>query len=121
MAKVKKILQEATDLLCEYLQPGDVLRQLKTKGTIEQKDVEKIKKQDSTTEMVEKLLDILMRKPVFAYETFMEILKEKRHDLFVQVKDIEIKHHFGSGKHQLLNKSIETRGISVLAAFRGYI
>ena len=76
-----------------------MLIQLKTKGAIKQDDVERIKKQDTTTEMVEKLLDILTRKPVSAYEAFMEILEEQRYDLFVQVKDIEIKHHFGSGKY----------------------
>ena len=92
--KVKNILCEATDLLCENLRPSDVLRQLKTKGAIKQDDVEKIKKQDTTTEKVEELLDILMRKPVSAYETFMEVLKRERHDLFLQVKIIETRYQY---------------------------
>ena len=103
LTKVKNILREATNTLCENLQPNDVLRQLKTKGAIKQDDVEKIKKQDTTTEMVEKLLEILTRKPVSAYETFMEALKEDRYDLFEELKDIEAKHEYrGTGK-QVLN------------------
>ena len=81
-------------MLCENLQPSYILRHLKTNGAIKQDDVEKIKRQDTTTEMVEKLLDILMRKPVSAYETFMEALKEERNDLFEDVKDLEAKHEY---------------------------
>ena len=99
MTKVKNILREATVLLCKNLQPTDVVRYLKTKGAIKQDDAEKIKRQETTSEMVEELLDILKRKPVSAYETFMEVLERERHDLFSQVKAIETSHQYrGAGK-----------------------
>ena len=95
---MKAILLEASELLCENLQPSDVLRKLKAKGALKSDDVEKIKRQDTTTEMVEMLLNVLMRKPASAYEKFIEILKVERDDLFVQVTAIELRHGYHKSK-----------------------
>ena len=41
---------------------------------------------------------MLMRKPVSAYDVFIEALKEEREDLFDIVKEIATKHGYKSGR-----------------------
>ena len=95
---VKIILVEATGILCSNLEPDDILRTLQTKGALKPDDVTKIRSLTTTGEQVERLLNMLMRKPVSAYDVFMEALKEEREDLFDIVKDIATKHDYKSGK-----------------------
>ena len=95
---VKKILVEATNALCSSLDPDDVLWTLQTKGALKPDDVTKIRCMTTPGKQVEKLLGILMRKPVSAYEVFMEALKEERADLFNVVKEIATKHGYKPSK-----------------------
>ena len=99
---IKKILAESTDILCSNLEPGDMLRTLQTNGAFKADDVTKIKNLTTTTEQVGKMLDLLMRKPVSAFDRFMEALKEEREDLFEMVKDIAAKHRYNhkAGKYE---------------------
>ena len=92
---VEKILMKATQVLCDNLQPKDILISLKSRGTLTTDDVERIESEKTTSDKVEKLLDILNRKPVSAYDMFMEILREKRPDLFEIVHAIEIGFQYG--------------------------
>ena len=86
---MRKTLTEATDALCDNLLPGKMLRSLKSTGALEPDDVERVKKETTTSEQVEKMIGILMRKPVSAYNSFMDILEEERPDLYEKVKDIQ--------------------------------
>ena len=95
---VKTILTEATDILCENLEPDDILRTLQSKGALKPDDVTKIRSLTTAGEQVERLLNILRRKPVSAYDVFMEALKEEREDLFDIVKEIATKYGYGNGR-----------------------
>ena len=86
---MQKTLTEATDTLCDNLLPGKMLRSLKSKGALDPDDVERVKKETTTSEQIEKMTDVLMRKPVSAYNTFMDILEEERPDLYGKVKGIQ--------------------------------
>ena len=95
---VKNILLEATDILCANLEPDDILRTLQTKSALKPDDVTKIRGLATAGEQVERLLNILMRKPVSAYDAFMEALKEDREDLFDIVKELATKYSYKSGR-----------------------
>ena len=79
-------------ILCENLRPDDLLRDLKSKGALKRDDVTKIKKEDTDTEKVDKLIEILTRSPVSSYIAFMGVLQKERRDLYDKVKAIEDKH-----------------------------
>ena len=84
-------------ILCEYLRPDDLLRDLKSKTALKPDDVTRIKKEVTDTEKVDKLIEILTRSPVSSYVAFMGVLQEERSDLYKKVKAIEDTH---SGKRQ---------------------
>ena len=94
---VKKTLTESTMILCENLRPDDLLRDLKSKSAVKPDDVTRIKKEDTDTEKVDMLIEILIRSPVSSYVAFMGVLQKERSDLYRKVKAIEDKH---SGKRQ---------------------
>ena len=62
---------------------------MKASGALTQDDVTKILLEKTPTEQVDKLIEVLMRKPESAYTTFMNALQEERPDLYRQVKTIE--------------------------------
>ena len=86
---VKKTLLESNVILSANLIPDVILRVMKSKGALTQDEVTKIQLKDTPTEQVDKLIEVLMRKPESAYMAFMEILKGERPDLYGQVKIIE--------------------------------
>ena len=86
---VKKTLLESSKNLSDYLNPNGILMSMKTKGALTQDEVTKIQKNDTHTEQVNKLIEELIRKPATAYETFMEILRKERSDLYNEVRAIE--------------------------------
>ena len=92
---VRKILTESTKILCDNLSPYDLLLDMVSKGAIKPDDVTRIQKQDTDTEKVLKLIEILRKSPVSSYTAFMNVLREERSDLYTQVQAIEDKH---SGK-----------------------
>ena len=95
---VKLILIESTVFLCENLYTDQVLRHLMARRAITNNDSTHIKAKITEPDRVEKLLDILRKKPVSSYETFMEILRQQRPDLHKAVKKIERKHYGETGK-----------------------
>ena len=86
---VTNTLQESNVILRKNLNPGDILRSMMSEGELTQDDVTKISRQDTTTEQVDKLIEVLTRKPAKAYKTFMHILQRERSDLYDQIKSIE--------------------------------
>ena len=97
---MQKILTESTKILCDNLNPYDLLLDMVSKGAIKPDDVARIKKQDIDTEKVEKLIEILRKSPVSSYTAFMNVLREERNDLYTQVQAIEDK-NFGKIQNQL--------------------
>ena len=85
---VKKTLLTSTTILIANLKPDGILRSMKARGALTQDDVTKIQLKDSTTEQVDKLIGVLMRKPESAYMTFMNILQGERPDLYDKIKII---------------------------------
>ncbi|XP_072043551.1 uncharacterized protein [Amphiura filiformis] len=81
-------------MLAENLDPIGMLRQMTAKRALTPDDRTIIKKEATSTEQVDKLIEILCRKPVSSYDVFMEILSEERNDLYNRVKDIEAKHGY---------------------------
>ena len=61
-----------------------------TQGGLTRDDVKRIKHEKTTPEQVDELIGTLLKKPLTAYDTFMEILENKRYDLFEIVHSIEI-------------------------------
>ena len=102
--KVKKILTDSTLILCKNLQPYDLLLELKTKNELTDDNFTRISKEDTDTEKVDKLIDILKRSSVSAYDAWMSYLQENRNDgpndLYAQVKAIEDK-YVGKGHNKL--------------------
>ncbi|XP_072024529.1 uncharacterized protein [Amphiura filiformis] len=95
LAIVKKILTEATDIICDNLDPEILLRTMKTKGALTDNDVSYIRAKITTDDKAEQLLSILMKKPVESYDIFMETLVAKeRKDLYAQIKNIEMRHGY---------------------------
>ena len=94
-----KILTESLQYLSEYLEPEDVMRSLIAKGAITNNEAVKIRKKDTSPEQVDCLLEILRRKPVTSYITFMEVLKTARSDLHVNVQKLEKKYNFNQGDY----------------------
>ena len=84
-----QILTEAGEHLCPHLDPQNILRKLKYKCVISIGDKEEVDHVVTSSGKVDKILDILSRKPVEAYYKFMEILRKERSDLYQTVKDIE--------------------------------
>ncbi|XP_072048325.1 immunoglobulin-like and fibronectin type III domain-containing protein 1 [Amphiura filiformis] len=91
---MQDILRESIDILCDYLNPEDVLPGMKAKGAITDTEVKQIRDQNTDPRRVEKLLDILRHKPsLLRYNTFMEKLNAKRPDLHQKVKELEDMKH----------------------------
>ena len=100
LQRIKTILQEASKELCLHLDPRDVLLTMKSAHALENDDVNRIKREETDSERVELLLDILPRKPQSSYEVFVEALKEKRpNDLYPFIRKIEEKYNFKHCKY----------------------
>ena len=84
-------MTRSTNILCEFLAPTEILRPLKAAGVLSRNECTKIRRETDDSAQIEKLLDILNRKAADKYETFMEVLKEKRPDLYEQVLSFEEK------------------------------
>ncbi|XP_072016999.1 uncharacterized protein [Amphiura filiformis] len=96
LAIVKKILTEATDIICDNLDPEILLRTMKAKGALTENDVSYIRNKITPDDKAEQMLSILMKKPVESYDIFMETLVTKeRKDLYEQIKTIELRHGYG--------------------------
>ncbi|XP_072017205.1 uncharacterized protein [Amphiura filiformis] len=91
---MKTVLQRSLGFLCESLQPEDILRNLKTKEVLSAADIQRIRHEITDEEKVDKLLDILSRKPLGCYVKFMQVLKIKRRDLYQKIKKEEEKLKF---------------------------
>ena len=97
---MRQILRQSTKLLCESLKPADVLRNLKAEEVLTPDEARKIRAKATDADRVELLLEILERKPITSYVTFMEVLKTERGDLHRKVKALERKNNFDSGNDQ---------------------
>ena len=99
-----KILTDSTLILCNNLQPYDLLLELKGKKALSDDDFTRINKEDTDTEKVDKLIGILKRSSVSSYDALMSYLQENRNDgpndLYSQVKAIEDK-YVGKGHDKL--------------------
>ena len=92
---IKKILIEATVIICNHLDPKLVLRTMKARGALSPDDCTLIQSKVTRSNQAEEMLNILMTKPATAYETFMDVLLEqKRNDIHQAIKDLEIKHDY---------------------------
>ena len=96
---MQKILIKSTRFLSENLRPDVVLLHLKSEEAISTDEVKEIRAKVTDSARVELLLDILHRKPLASYITFMEVLKTARSDLHEQVKEVEKQYKFNSGNY----------------------
>ena len=94
LSAVKNILAESTKILCDNLDLEQMLPELKSKGALSFDDCESIKKADTKSEMVDKFIEILRRKPTSAYDNFMETIQQERPDLYNAVNKIGKKHNY---------------------------
>ena len=99
---MQKVLLKSTEVLCQTLEPEDILRTLKTKEVLSRDDVQMIRRAPIDSEKVEGLLDILSRKPLAHYRTFTEVIKKARPDLYDKIRAIEIQYNFNPCKLSLL-------------------
>ena len=83
------MLSSATDLLCENLDPSEILERLHAQGVLSTSDVENVNSQGSRDQKVETLLDILKTKPTTKYDCFMNALQEIDGRLYELVKGKE--------------------------------
>ena len=94
---IKRVLNRATVLLDQFLDPSHILNELTSKEHLNIDDTKKIRKCAPISERVDKLLKILQRKEKEAYFSFMVALRKERPDLFPLVVDIECGYTLGMG------------------------
>ena len=83
-------MTEATERLCEDLNPKNIIRTLLSKGDLDDRDVEGIKSYSKTDDRVEELLNILKRKASLRwFRHFMTALKKESTELYNEVNQIE--------------------------------
>ena len=84
-----RVLVASTDVLCKEIEPRHILRTLLSCNMITTRDKEHIKHEVARSDKVEKLLDVLQRKPIDAYCCFVQCLRNEPGDTFKKIKDIE--------------------------------
>ena len=89
MKQVQEILYRMTTLLCQFLDPSQVLLFLKTRLILTDDDVRAIKSHPSMDERVDYMLVLLKQRGQEAYFALMEALRAKRQDLFQEILNIE--------------------------------
>ena len=87
--QIKDILNKATKLLCDFLDPYYIVIALKLKQHLKTTDQQEIRHCSVMPEKVDRLLTILQRKRKEAYFAFMVALRKERPDLFTEVIKIE--------------------------------
>ena len=100
LQKIQKILRRATDDLCSNLPLASgfgILRKLIANGTLFSSDKEIIRSQKSQGDEVEKLLEILEKRPESSYIKFREVLKNERKDLYSMLTVLEREFNYTPG------------------------
>ncbi|XP_072017337.1 uncharacterized protein [Amphiura filiformis] len=87
------ILDDAKDVLHDFLNPNNILTTLKSRGVLSDDEVAEIGNIHGLGERVNMLLAILKTKDVKAYDVFMSALREFDQDLYRAVKVIEMKRY----------------------------
>ena len=86
-----KVLETSLVELCDNLDPHTVLKVLRARRQITADDKQRIEIKGVTGDQVDELVNILLRKPVEAYNCFMENIKEEQSHVYQKVKTIETK------------------------------
>ena len=89
---IKEILTSSNNILADKMKALDVKRiySLMWAGSnLSRSDVEDIRHEVTTSEKVDKLVDILNRKPKEAYYSFLDALYAVRPDLYTAVRKIQ--------------------------------
>ena len=92
---IKEILASSNVILADKMKALDVrkISLLMWAGSnLSRSDIEHIKHEVTTSDKVEKLLDILHGKPKEAYYSFLDALYDKRPDLYSAVRKIQKEH-----------------------------
>ncbi|XP_072019683.1 uncharacterized protein [Amphiura filiformis] len=85
----RKMLNSATELLCQDLEPENLQHELQSQGVLSASDIENINSNGPGVKRVEALLNILKWKPS-GYDRFMEALQGINTRLHDSVRQIEI-------------------------------
>ena len=86
-----QVLETSLVDLCDYLDPHPVLKALLARGEITADDKQRIEIKGVTSDQVDELVNTLLRKPVDAYNCFMENIKEQQSHVYQKIKAIETK------------------------------
>ena len=103
---VKKIMRAATNDVCDNLDADCLTKMMSTlqfKNALLTNDLQTIRSKTTDEDKADELLLILQRKPVTAYDSFMETLIEiDKKDIYDKVKPLETKHGYrkpGRSRH----------------------
>ena len=72
----KELLNSNRDKLVKNIDPDELITKLQADGVLTDRDVGRIKENKQTETQVEKMLDIIVRKPDSALDKFVESLDE---------------------------------------------
>ncbi|XP_072027202.1 uncharacterized protein [Amphiura filiformis] len=93
MELVKKILRDSTQTICTGLDSKglrETIELLLKKSALLTNDAQTIRSKNTDEDKAEELTNILKRKPVTAYDAFMDVLLEiSKQDLYDQIKHIQ--------------------------------
>ena len=87
----REILEEANEILSYNLEPREIIKKLRHKRVLNDGDVQAINANLADDERIDKLVEILKRKPRTAYGDFMAVLVGVNPDLYCDVRRIEVK------------------------------
>ena len=87
----REILEEANEILSEHLEPREIIKKLRHKRVLNDGDVQAINGNLADDERIDKMVEILKRKPRTAYSDFMAVLIGVNPDLYCDVRRIEVK------------------------------
>ncbi|XP_072023881.1 uncharacterized protein [Amphiura filiformis] len=86
---MQKVLDSSLVFMCDNLQVEDILIDLKSREVLDESDAQIIRHEITDKKRVEKLLEILHRKPLKCYVMFTKVLKTTRRDLYDKMKKEE--------------------------------
>ena len=83
------VLRKAKPQLIKNLEPRNIVRNLVAEGAIDDEDEEIIKAETVRANKVERMVDILRKKPKTSYDMFMVYLQKERSDLYAVLHKLE--------------------------------
>ena len=87
----RHILEEVTEFLCDNLRPRPLIHELVRRQALDYTDEQYIREPLRDDEAVERLLEIMKKKGRDGFVHFMEALEKLNKDLFLYLRETELK------------------------------